>query len=91
MMEKLIDSIQSIIDLNLREIEYIKLLWKEKHIEKGDCFLADGQICKHVGFIVNGLMCYYTSHDGDDKTYAFAQENDFVCNNESFVPQLSNP
>ncbi len=32
-------------------------------------------------------MRYYINHDGEEKTYAFAQENNFVCNNESFVPQ----
>ena len=87
MTDKLIVSIKSIIDLNPKEVECIKLLWKEKFIKKGDFFLADGQICKQVGFIINGLMRYYINHDGEDKTYAFAQENNFVCNNESFIPQ----
>ena len=32
-------------------------------------------------------MRYYINHSGGDKTYAFAQEGDFVCNNESFIPQ----
>ncbi len=87
MTEKLIASIRSRIDLEPEEIECIRLLWKESVIKKGDFFLAEGQICKQVGFIVNGLMRYYMNHDGEDKTYAFAQENDFVCNNESFIPQ----
>lgn len=87
MTEKLINTIQSIIDLDPKEIDCIKLLWKEKSIKKGDLFLAEGQICKQVGFIVNGLMRYYINHDGEDKTYAFARENNFICNNESFIPQ----
>ena len=88
MTEKLINTIQSIIDLDPKEIDCIKLLWKEKSIKKGDLFLAEGQICKQVGFIVNGLMRYYINHDGEDKTYAFARENNFICNNESFIPQI---
>lgn len=32
-------------------------------------------------------MRYFINHNGEDKTYAFAQENHFVCNNESFIPQ----
>ncbi len=87
MKEKLIDQIQSIIDLTPSEVDCINVLWKERAIRKGDFFLADGQLCKQVGFVVKGLMRYYINHDGEDKTYAFAQENDFVCNNESFIPQ----
>jgi len=87
MKEKLISSIKSIIDLTPKEVDYVKQLWKEKNIKKGDFFLAEGQVCKHVGFIASGLVRYYINHDGEDKTYAFGQENDFVCNNESFIPQ----
>jgi CRP-like cAMP-binding protein len=88
MTDKLILTIKSIIDLNPKEVECIKLLWKERFIKKGDFFLAEGQICRQVGFIGNGLMRYYINHEGEDKTYAFAQENNFVCNNESFIPQV---
>ncbi|MGZ3873032.1 MAG: Crp/Fnr family transcriptional regulator, partial [Mucilaginibacter sp.] len=58
-----------------------------KEIKKGDFFLADGQVCKHAGFIVKGLVRYYINHDGEEKTYEFGQENNFVCNYESFLPQ----
>ncbi|HAO08154.1 MAG TPA: Crp/Fnr family transcriptional regulator [Chryseobacterium sp.] len=87
MTEKLINSVKSIIGLTPKEVECIQLLWKEKSIKKGDFFLAEGKVCKQVGFIVKGLMRYYINHDGEDKTYAFAQENNFVCNYESFIPQ----
>jgi len=87
MTEKLIISIQSLISLNPKEADCIKLLFKEKSIKKGEFFLAEGQVCKQVGFIVKGLMRYYINHDGEEKTYAFAQENNFICNYESFIPQ----
>jgi CRP-like cAMP-binding protein len=87
MTEQLIISIQSFIDVNPKEVECIKLLFKEKSIKRGNYFLAEGQICKQVGFIVKGLIRYYINHEGEDKTYAFAQENNFVCNYESFIPQ----
>lgn len=87
MTNELITNIQSLIDLDQKEIDSINQLFKEKSIKKGDFFLAEGQICKHVGFIVKGLMRYYINHDGEDKTYDFAQEKNFICNNESFIPQ----
>lgn len=83
----LIISIQSLIDLNPKEINCINLYFKEKSLKRGDYFLAEGQICKHVGFIVKGLLRYYINHEGEDKTYAFAQENNFVSNYESFIPR----
>jgi hypothetical protein len=32
-------------------------------------------------------MRYYINNDGEEKTYAFSQENQYVCNYESFLPQ----
>ena len=87
MTEELIKNIQSLIHITPKEIACIQSLFKEKSIQKGGFFLKEGQICTYVGFIVKGLMRYYINHDGEEKTYAFAQENNFVCNNESFVPQ----
>jgi len=87
MTEKLISNIKSIIDLTAKEVDCIDLLWKTKSIKKGDFFLAEGEVCKHAGFIVKGLMRYYINHDGEDKTYDFAQETNFICNYESFLPK----
>ena len=72
MTEKLIISIKSIIDLTPKEVGCINQLFRKKELKKGDFFLADGQVCKQVGFIVKGLIRYYINHDGEEKTYAFA-------------------
>jgi CRP-like cAMP-binding protein len=89
MIESLLNSITSIITLSPTEIEIVSALFKEKTYHKGDFFLAEGQICKQVGFVTTGLMRYYINHDGEDKTYDFAQENNFVCNYESFIPRTA--
>jgi len=83
----LLHNIQSLISFDEAEKDIITGLFKEKTYKKGDFFLADGQICKQVGFVVKGLMRYYINHDGEEKTYAFSQENEYVCNYESFIPQ----
>lgn len=87
MIKHLLDSIQNIITLSPTEIETVASLFKERTYKKGDFFLAEGQICRQVGFVVKGLMRYYINHDGEEKTYAFSQEDEFVCNYESFLPQ----
>ncbi|GAB2702083.1 Crp/Fnr family transcriptional regulator [Mucilaginibacter koreensis] len=84
----LLQSIQQIITLSPAEQDTVSSLFKEKAYKKGDFFLAEGQICKQVGFVNKGVLRYYINHDGEDKTYDFAQENNFICNYESFIPQL---
>ena len=87
MINSLLDSIQNIITLSPAEKDIVIALFKEKTYKKGDFFLAGGQVCKQAGFVTKGLLRYYINHDGEDKTYDFAQENNFVCNYESFLPQ----
>ena len=87
MIEKLIINIQSLISLTPEEMDCISLLFKAKFLKKGDYFLVEGQVCKQAGFIIKGLMRYYINQDGEDRTYAFAQEKDFICNYESFIPK----
>ena len=71
MIASLIKSIQKIISLSPEEIDVMQSLFKERIYKKGDFFLEEGRICKEVGFIVKGLMRYYISHDGEEKTYEF--------------------
>nr|WP_294946709.1 Crp/Fnr family transcriptional regulator [uncultured Mucilaginibacter sp.] len=87
MINSLLHSIQAMITLSPAEAGMVTSLFKEKAYKKGDYFLEEGRICKHVGFVVKGLMRYYINHDGEEKTYAFSQENNYVCNYESFLPQ----
>ena len=87
MINSLLDNIQSLIMLSEAEKGIVTSLFKEKTYKKGDFFLSEGQICKQVGFVTRGLMRYYINHDGEEKTYSFSQENQYVCNYESFLPQ----
>lgn len=87
MINNLLHSIQNLITLNLIEINTVKSLFEERYYKKGDFYLEEGQICKQVGFVAEGLFRYYINQDGEEKTYAFSQENNYVCNYESFLSQ----
>jgi CRP-like cAMP-binding protein len=89
MMDNLLESIENVITLSATEKDIVESLFKEKTYKKGDFFLEEGKVCKQVGFVTKGLLRYYINHDGEDKTYDFAQENNFVCNYESFIPRTS--
>jgi CRP-like cAMP-binding protein len=87
MINSLLNSIQNIITLSPEEVDIVTSLFKEKTYKKGEFFLEEGRICKHVGFVAKGLMRFYINHDGEEKIYDFSQENEYVCNYESFLPQ----
>jgi len=88
-MEDLLLFIQSVIDIDAEEIKSIEKLFRPKSLNKGEFFLAEGQVSRHIGFMVKGVMRYYINHEGEDKTYEFAQENEFIGNYESFLPKVS--
>lgn len=87
-MQFLIDRIRQIISISDDETALLKRVFKEKCIRKGDHFLAEGQICMSVAMIGTGLLRYYINDDGTDGTYYFGREGDFVCDYESFLPQV---
>lgn len=87
MINGLLHSIKKLVTLTPEETHIVTSLFKEKTYNKGDYFLEEGEICKHVGFVVKGLMRYYINHEGEEKTYAFSQEDNYVCNYESFLSQ----
>lgn len=88
MINSLLNSIQRVITLSPAEIDTVTSLFKEKTYKKGDFFLEEGRICKQVGFVAKGLMRFYINQEGEEKIYDFSQENEFVCNYESFLSQI---
>ena len=45
------------------EIEIIKDIAVPKKLRKGQYFLQEGEVCKYLGFIVNGAMRQYSVDD----------------------------
>lgn len=83
----LIAAIKSIIKISPDEEKIVQRLFRRKTYKKGTFFLKEGEVCRQVGFITRGILRYYINDDGEDKTYGFAQENEFTSNYESFVPE----
>ncbi|ASK32306.1 Crp/Fnr family transcriptional regulator [Chryseobacterium sp. T16E-39] len=87
MDDALISAIKNIIEISSDEEEIIKNLFTLKEYKKGEFFLKEGEVCKYVGFIRDGLVRYYINDDGEERTYGFSKENEFTSNFESFGPQ----
>ncbi|WP_143309037.1 Crp/Fnr family transcriptional regulator [Chitinophaga vietnamensis] len=84
-MHSLLTAIQHFIHLDDAEKIQVSHLFKEKHYPKGSYFLREGQVCREVGFIEQGLVRYFTNHDGEELIFDFGKEYDFVCNYQSFL------
>lgn len=82
---KLIHNIKSIISLSEGEEERIRTIFKMKFYRKGDYLLKEGQICKEVGFINEGLVRYFINKDGEELIYDFGRAGNYTCNYQSFL------
>jgi CRP-like cAMP-binding protein len=87
-MQFLIDRIKQFISISEKEEQLIKQLFTEKRIKKGEHFLSEGQVCRFLAMIGSGLVRYYINDNGNERTYYFNREGDFVCDYESFLPQV---
>jgi len=84
-MERLIQTIKHFIKLSTEEEQQVAALFKERQLSKGEYFLQEGGVCKHVGFIQEGLVRYFINKDGQELSGEFGKEGEFVCNYLSFL------
>ncbi|XGV95085.1 MAG: cyclic nucleotide-binding domain-containing protein [Leptolyngbya sp. BL-A-14] len=78
MYEQLERAIQCLIQLTLEEKLLLRQWFVPKYLEKGEYFLRAGERCQHVAFIHQGLLRYYLLDDGEEFTYSFAKEHNFI-------------
>jgi CRP-like cAMP-binding protein len=62
--------------------------FKEQHLQKGDFFIKQGKVCRHIGFIISGsIRIYYVNQKDEEITYGFCQENCLTTSLKSFITQ----
>lgn len=86
-MDRLLNTIQHYIPLSSADEAIIATLVRQLNLKKGEHLLQAGQVCKNVFFIDKGLVRYYASIEGEEKTSYFNKEGEFVCDYASFLPQ----
>jgi CRP-like cAMP-binding protein len=55
--------------------------------KKGEYLVKEGQVCRHIYFLVAGCTRIFFLHDGKELSRQFFFENSFVTELGSFVPQ----
>jgi CRP-like cAMP-binding protein len=87
-MDLLIENIRTRVPLSAADEKIIKNLFHKKIIKKDKHLLEEGQVCRHLFFIENGLVRYYLSNNGEEQTNYFNKEGEWVCDYPSFLPKV---
>src|SRR4051812_45589014 len=87
MSQHLIEKIQSYIEIDEEDRRFIQSAFRAKHFAKGEHFLLAGDVCGEAAFVERGVFRFYVNLDGDEATYYFSAENEFICDNPSFLRQ----
>jgi CRP-like cAMP-binding protein len=70
--------IEQFTPLTDTEWEMMEALLTERTISRHDCMVREGDIGRELGFILEGEMRHYYTHEGEEKTTYFYFENMLV-------------
>ena len=87
-MNQLIAYIKSSIpNLSEEALKTIEQSFVRQERKKGDLLLVQGDICKNLYFLSEGICRSYSIKDGNDITTWFSFKNDFITSFTSFFPK----
>lgn len=84
MPDELIHKMQSIGDFSADDITFFTSKLERVEIAKGEFFLQEGQICRYLGYIEQGLLMYFRLYEGIEIPTDFGLEGDWASNLNSF-------
>ena len=84
MYSNLIKILSQFANLDENESQLIKSSFKPYSLLKGDYFLKEGEVNKHIGFLDKGLVRYFVYKDGEESTFEFTKEGEFIGDYQSF-------
>ncbi len=86
MHDALLAVIRRFIALAPAEEALVRGWFVAEALPKGGFFLQPGEVSRKVGFVVRGVFHNFRRRDGDEHTYYFAREQEFIGDYESFLP-----
>ncbi len=87
-MEALVQHILSAFPrLDPATLELVRAAFERHPAPKGTQLLHQGDICKHLYFLSEGISRSYSLRDGQDITNWFSFRNDFITSYSSFFPK----
>jgi CRP-like cAMP-binding protein len=85
MKELLIAKIEEYISLCDADIQIIDSLFKHKEYKANQFIHQEGVVCNNLWFIAKGLVRYTSNINGDDRTFIFRNEGNFIGDIEGFI------
>ncbi|CAN5601278.1 Crp/Fnr family transcriptional regulator [soil metagenome] len=77
------------IVLNEEEKTYFVSLLKHQQVAKKDFILKEGQLCRNISFVNDGIVrAYYAGKDGKESTIMFALQDWWITDMYCFINQL---
>ena len=80
----LLNLVKRISQLDSVEEQLIIDSFKPFNLKKGEFFLESGKVNRHVAFLHRGLVRYFVYNDGNEATFEFTKEGEFVADYQSF-------
>lgn len=84
MYTALLQVFNHIARLDEAEEELITASFRPYQLAKGDYFLKEGEYNKYIGFINKGLVRYFVNKNGEEATFEFTKEGEFIADYQSF-------
>lgn len=82
-------ALRTLADINDEEFELSAPHWQEKEYKKGEYYNEYKNICKYMGFIIDGVFrsYYVDAKSGEEKNVFFFSRNQVVVSYKSFISQ----
>lgn len=87
MTNPLIASLKAVDNFSQEDIDLFSSRISKLSLKKGEDFLKEGQVCKHIAFVEKGLAMHYQTIDGEEAARDFTAEGGWVTYIKSFSTQ----
>lgn len=84
--DALLAAIRRFIALAPAEEALIRQWFVAEELPKGGFFLRAGEVSRKIGFVVQGVFHNFRSRDGQEHTFYFGREQEFIGDYSSFLP-----
>lgn len=87
-MDKFKQFLKNISPITDNEFADIIPYFTELNLQKGDFFVKQDKVCRHIAFILKGtLRTYYINDKAEETTSCFCTENNLTTSYKSFILQ----
>ncbi|WP_215225288.1 Crp/Fnr family transcriptional regulator [Echinicola shivajiensis] len=86
--QELIEHFKQVFPLQEADLKVFLSKFKSLCLKKGEYFIHEGQICKKIGFILEGSMLCSYNKDGQEIIDEFSLDKEFITDYYSFLTHL---